>query len=254
MTWDGMAEVVGIDRRDLQRILGGRMVTRRISALILAAESRLEENPDLRLTGKKLLREGDRVRWMTNCLLARGWTSEWIGVQMGWTHGFSTSTIDWDLIHVTTLARIEGVFKAYHTEWGPARQSAVQAWRAGKFLSDCYEWDTENPDYRPIPGSLHPDLVREALVYSPDYRHRRRSMAETFHKRYGQWELGRCATAAWIGWSRVVQPDSVDITDIPPKEICGVAYHQHSVLPEVWQGSQEPWLHGMVLGDGGITR
>lgn len=238
MVWDGMASLVGVDRRDLQRIVRrgpeGR-VTRRVEEMIFAAAARLDERPGLVYRDRHLFREGDRVRWMINCLQARGWTGEWVGRQVGWHHGLSASVLPNDVVTVDLWARVEGVFKAYHTEWGPSRVGAVRAWRAGKFPADCYDMDLPREvRYLPVPGSLHPDLVVEAVSFRSKQAHRAKPVLTDLRRRWGQWDRESCAVAAYRLWRGVMglPVDDVDVGGV--WRVCGVRAHRHGELPEVW--------------------
>ena len=234
MVWDGMAELVGCDRRDLQRMLKAPdgKVTRRMDAAITAAARSVRMNPSLQDRQKHVLDGGANVRWMVGCLLARGWDSQWIGNQIGWKERFSTSTIKYDLVNVRTLARLEGVFKAYHDQWGSSRMTAVRAWRAGKFLSDCYDWEEDGFDFRPIPGSLHPDLVVEACTFSEKHVHRASAVRAEMRRVWGQWESERCACAAGRAWRK---SRGFSLEPVQYREECGLVIHGHDVLPEVWR-------------------
>lgn len=234
MVWDGMASLVGVDRRDLQRIVRngpeGR-ITRRVEGLIFAAEQRLSERPDLVYQDRHLFRQGPRVRWMIDCLQARGWTADWIGPQVGWNRALSSSVIPNEVVTVDLWARVEGVFKAYHTEWGPSRLGAVRAWRSGKFPSDCYDSDLDAPvRYLPVPGSLHPDLVLEACSFGPKQATRRLPMVEEMRRRWGQWDAEPCAAAVLRGWQVAMGHDPGPADG----RLCRLARHRHAVLPSVW--------------------
>jgi len=240
MVWDGMQELVGTDRRDLQRILSQPVngkLTRRMEAMVLAGERRLEANPALLDVGKRLFEEGPRVRWMIGCLLARGWDSQWIGEQVGWTERLSVSTLVSDWVRVDLWARVEGVFKAHHESWGPSRMSAVRAWRQGRFVSDCYDWEADDPDFRPIPGTLHPELVAEACIYKDKWKHRGKETSVTMHKVYGQWENEPCAAAAMRTWAEAFD---TPIEGGSHNRACGLQSHQHDVLPAIWRDDEPP--------------
>lgn len=236
MVWEGIQSLVGVDRRDLQRVLrngAGGTVTRRTEELVLDAAQRLAEQPGLVDERRKSFMEGPRLRWMVNCLQARGWTSEWIGREVGWHHGLSSSVLPSDRVTAVFWGRVEGVFKAYHTEWGPSRLGAVRSWRAGKFPSDCYDTDMDVPvRYLPVPGSLHPDLVAEAATFGPQHAHRRNVVLGRLHHYWGQWEKESCASAALRGWQAVVSGVTDDDGD--GGVVCRLRSHRHRSVPVVW--------------------
>ena len=238
MVWDGMQGLIGTDRRDLQRILGqpGGVMTRWLRDQVVAAGERLDADPRLAVGQRKVFHQGERVRWMVGCLLARGWTSDWIGEQVGWRHRFSTSTITYGDVNVKTWARVEGVFKAYHMEWGSSRVTAVRSWRRGWFLSDCYDWEGHRPDYRPVPGSFHHELVEEACAYKPQRQYRRKQMLMQMHAVWGQWEKAPCAAAALRSW-QVAQ--GLPVEEAARLEVCGMQSHRHDLMPEIWHINSE---------------
>lgn len=226
MLWIGIADLVGTDPRDLQRLLRspGGSVQLRMNDAILATERMVLANPALLSRRRRMHSEVPRARWMVSCLLARGWTSDWIASQIGWTDRLSSSTFVGTLVSGDLLGRIEGVWKAYHMVWGPSELGMLRAWRSGKFLSDCYEWDTDFPDWRPIPGSFAPDLVERAAKFRHD-QSRRKPTLHQLHTVWGQWETQKCAAAAMQTWSGVPAGEVV----------CRSARHRHDRLPEVWQ-------------------
>lgn len=234
--WVAMEYLVGTDQRNLQRLLATPQgkVTIRLSLMVARAERRLRENPDLGLRLRQMFDEGARVRWMVGSLMARGWTSDWIGQQIGWNHRLSPSSVPHQTVSIDLWGRVEGVFKAYHMEWGPSRITAVRAWRRGWFFADCADWDTDEPDYRPIPGTLHPDYVQEACTFKKGYRDRGPLMLEQMHLRWGQWEDDRCTVAAFHTWRKTMGKG----VGYSSRDMCREPSHNHEVLPLVWQESR----------------
>lgn len=231
MVWEGIEELVGthggVLRKLMQRPEG--LMTVHLRDRIFAAETALAANPRLAARGRRVFSQAERVRWMIGCLLARGWTGDWIGDQIGWSTNMSITSLKTTQVNVKTWARVEGVFKAHHSEWGPSRMSAVRAWRSGKFISDCYDWEVTEPDFRPIPGTLHPELVDEACTYQNKWKYRREQMLTEMHLVYGQWEKELCAAAALRTWQTASgQPTGTT-------RVCRNTSHHHSVLPKTWK-------------------
>jgi hypothetical protein len=234
--WVTMEAVVGVDRRVLQRLLttSEGVVTIRLARGVANAERKFKENPELRLLHAKMHEEGERVRWMVGSLMARGWPSDWIGKQVGWNHRLSPTSIPHQTVSIDLWGRVEGVFKAYHMEWGPSRVTAVRAWRRGVFFADCADWDVDEPDYRPIPGTLHPDYVEEACTYrARGHMHRGPLMLRTMHTRWGQWETDLCAGAAFRAWRRAQGLSGL----VDSRTVCRNSRHDHEVLPLLWRQS-----------------
>ena len=137
-----------------------------------------------------------------------------------------------------TVEIFDALFQERYGEWGPARRTAVLMWRRGYFIADCYLW--EEGDIRPIPGSLHPDLVLEALDYTIQHRNRIEPMRH-FLREQGQWGSAICARTMMRNWCQMMKFPVDDYTDEPldlvrkdrPKW-CGDPRHDHS-LPAMWQ-------------------
>lgn len=173
LTWKQITEITGIDGRSLSRIASRSPRVDRLT------EDTLRYARDRWIAGRLVAPERGLVDarlgdWMLDCLLARGWTAEVIADEIGWTRGMIRSARDdRTIIHRKTLERIRAVFLERHLLWGPSSRGRLRLWRRGAFFSDCYDWDRPDPDFRPIPGSLHPDLVDRAIRVRghirPDY-------------------------------------------------------------------------------------
>lgn len=222
----------------MQRILNqeGKLVARSTERTLLDAAARLKANPRL-LTRDALLLPNMWTRWQVDALLARGWTIQSIETAAGVTVSRSNK------IQRKVFDAINSIFHEWHAEWGPARRTAVQSWRKGHFPADCYLW--EEGDTRPIPGSLHPDLVAEALDFTALHRNRVEPTKKLL-RQHGQWSAAVCARTAMHQWNMAMGFPEEDYEAEPPTEAwvkgrsywCANPWHDHS-LPECWRESAE---------------
>lgn len=238
MTWDQIRTLAGTDRRTLQRLGNGErtFITRHLHDRVAAALRTAEAVPDPTSVHAVLV-PSTHASWMVGALLAVGWSSAWIGQQVGWTGRLCTTDFN-PKVHIATLHRIEDVFRSYHWRWGPTRRTAVGQWRKGRFPADCYDWDREVPDHRPIPGSLHPDLVAEAARFAPASSARtERVLADM--RGWGQWPDARCARTSMRLWAEAVGAEVEDYSDVqvrPGRSVwCRSRWHDHSP-PDCWNG------------------
>ena len=230
LTWEQIKAATHVEVRDIRRItLGGPAhVTRKVAERVEAGYRDLMElqNP-AEFQAKKL--DGDFVRWMVLSLFARGWQMAQIMEESGTALTFMRAA-NGKKIQVDTLGKIEPVFLKHHLEWGPSRRTAVQTWRRGFFMSDCYDWERGVPDLRPIPGTLHPDLVMEAAIYKGGVRGLQQRVLDNLAA-LGQYADPLCARAAFARWEQ----DFGEEDSVGGSRVCHDSRHQHHVLPAAWR-------------------
>jgi hypothetical protein len=162
MTWPQIAELSGLNRKTLMNInRGDPLVTLLTEQTLRYARDRWAAAG----AGPGALVDSALADWMIGCLLARGWTARVLAAETGWRKGWMRPEgPEPVLIFRHHEERVRAVFDRLHLQWGPSRgDGARRMWRKGVFFSDCYEPPVDGvPDRRPVPGSLHPDLVAEA--------------------------------------------------------------------------------------------
>lgn len=232
LRWSQMEAVTGLERVSMQRILNqqGKQVARSTERTLLDAVARIKSNPKL-MTRDALLLPATWTKWQIGTLMARGWTGDAIEAAAGVTVPRSNK------VQRKVADAFDRVFHDWYAIWGPARRTAIRSWREGRFPADCYLW--EENDTRPIPGSLHPDLVSEALEFTAMHLHKVAPTKELLQT-YGQWNKPICARTAMHQWNMVMGFPCEDYDAEPPTEawVKGrspwCAKHDHSV-PFYWQ-------------------
>jgi len=245
LTWMQLEALVGVDKVTLQNLSapGRQFVTQDLAERVDAAARAVARHP-APLTIAATMVDAKFARWMVLSLMARGWPSLWIGQQLGWE---GTRCTPRDLnrarVHIEFEAKIRIVFDAHHYKDGPSRQAALKAWRQGRFPSDCYEW--EDGDFRPIPGSLHPDVVKAAATFNLPHAGKvaqgKVKGVKVFADMasWGQWPSERCARTSMKNWAeatgRFFDDDYTDIALRPGRSLwCRNKHHDHG-LPVVWR-------------------
>ena len=230
LTWEQLHAATHVEIRDLRRITMrvSKHVTRKVAERIEAGWRDLMDlqNP-AEFEAMKL--DGDLARWMVLCLFARGYTFAQIAEESGTNLTFMRKS-NGKKIQVETFGKIEPVFLKRHLEWGPGRRTAVHTWRRGSFMSDCYDWERGVPDLRPIPGSLHPDLVREAALYKGGVRGVQQRVLDNMAS-WGQWPDELCARSAFARWEQ----DFGEEDSVGGSRICHIREHAHQILPAAWR-------------------
>ena len=244
LTWEQIGLMCGSDRRMLQRIGAAKQswVTRGVAERVAHTDSAVAAHPNPKRMEAALV-DADFTRWMVEALLARGWPSSWLGEQIGWTGTRLTpKDVRKARVRVEFEAKVRGVFDEFHHQWGPSRQTRLKMWRSGRFPADCYDW--EDNDLRPIPGSLHPDLVVEATTFNRGARSRGEAAADrratlAALAGWGQWPTRICARTSMRNWAEATglgtADGNEDIPIHPGRSLwCGNMKHDHS-LPAVWR-------------------
>lgn len=222
MRWTQIEAVTGMERTSLQRMLrpDKKHVSRNTERTVLNAVARLKAHPPL-LTRDALLFPAGWTKWQVDVLYARGWTRDGIEEVLGMGVPRSTK------VQRRTAEAIDRLFHDWHAQWGPSRRTAVQKWRVGIFPADCYLW--ENRDTRPIPGSLRPELVQEALAYTRVHLDRIEP-TRLLLQSLGQWEDEACARTAMRNWNKVMGFPKDNYKAV----WCTQEEHDHSV-PAYWR-------------------
>jgi hypothetical protein len=234
LRWHQIEALTGFQRVSLQRIMKPekRMVAHSTERVLRDTVDRLKADPRL-LTRDVLLLPARYTRWQIHALMAQGWRQDDIErlakISLPRSHVAKVQTRIADVINK--------VFMDKYGTWGPSRTGAKVMWRQGKFMADCYLW--EDGDLRPIPGSLHPDLVLEALDYTRMHRNRVDPTRQLLRES-GQWSTAICARTSMRNWCEVVGAPMEDYVDEPLHLVkqdrskwCGNYRHDHSV-PECW--------------------
>ena len=223
----------GLHQRSVPRILTIRKyVTRELATIIAEAEVWFAEHPDAEPFSNT--RGSELAAWMVRTLIAQGWKSEYLGEQVGWGPGGKLLPNQFgERITLSTHNRVVDMFRVHHDKWGPARSGARRMWRKGFFPSDCYDWDRAVPDLRPIPGSLHPDLVTEAATIPRDDGTRRQQIL-TDMAGWGQFPAAACANSAMYHWLQHMNPGERVAWDNDELGLrCWT--HNHRAVPDVWR-------------------
>jgi hypothetical protein len=225
----------GLHHRSLPRILTVRKyVTRELATIIAETEVWFAEHPDAEPFSST--RDPELAVWMVRTLIAQGWNSEHLGTQVGWSQGGKLLPNQFgSRITNDTYTRVETVFREHHDKWGPSRSGARRMWRKGFFPSDCYNWDQPIPDLRPIPGSLRPELVREAATIPRDDGTRREQIL-TDMSGWGQWPDPACANSAMYHWLKHTHPGERIPWDTDELGLRCWDHKLHRTVPEVWRG------------------
>jgi len=246
LTWVQLGALTGVDKNALQRACGeGRKwVTLDFAERVEAAERVVVGKPEYAAAVAMNMVDAAFTRWMVHSLLARGWTSAWLGQQVGWGGTRLTPRdVRGARVYRTFEAKVRAVFDGYHHEQGPSRAAALKAWRNGWFPADCYDW--EERDFRPIPGSLHPDVVRAAATFnlpSPGKLVNGKARgAEVLADMvgWGQWPSERCARTSMRNWAEATgntfDDEYSDIYVQPGRSVwCRNLKHDHG-LPVAWR-------------------
>jgi hypothetical protein len=248
LTWKQLAAIVGTDPTALHRLAREQRtyITRDLAERITAADRALAAHPNP--TGIVAVMTDSRfTKWMVRSLLARGWTSAWLGQQLGWTNRCSPSDVAEHRVHPEFQERIREIFEKHHHTWGPSNFTALKTWRSGHFPADCYNW--EDGDFRPIPGSFHHELVEKAATYHPANRSpadAQKKRTETLQKMaaLGQWPNERCARTSMKLWAETVgRPFDTDYSDMyiaPGRSLwCNRPFHDHTP-PPCWDTDPRP--------------
>lgn len=238
LTWKQIASVTGVPVRTIWSAGASesqKWVTRDVAQKVRAARERSEQYGKHAHLQDAVLVAGDYTRWMIASLHARGWPRSWLFDQMGVN---SLTLYQRPKVHIDTMQKVEAVFRDYHEQWGPTRRVAIDAWRRGQFPSDCYEWDQPMPDLRPIPGSMDPELVKEACTYADPWVHKKKS--ERMRRRmrgWGQLVNPQCARGMTLLWMEYVGMDTDDFLS-EGEPTCRIAVHNHQ-LPDFWLDDEE---------------
>lgn len=235
LTWDQISLITATERTTAQRLhyRKGKWVTRGLAERILTAAAVVAAHPDP-TTIEATMTDAAFTRWMVAALMANGWTSTWIGQQLGWGNTRCTPRdVAYKRVHLEFEARVRVIFDGYAHQHGPSRQTAMIVLRKGWFPAACYDW--EDRDFRPIPGSLHPDLVTFAATTRNNERRKTilRDLAG-----WGQWPTERCARTSMHLWAeatgRTFDTDYSDIYIHPGRTVwCRNPRHDHTP-PSIW--------------------
>lgn len=223
------------DRTTMQRLYhsNGRCVTRSTAERVAAAAQAVAAHPDPKTIEASMV-DATLTQWMISALMANGWTSTWIGEQLGW---HATRCTPRDVakkrVHTEFETKVRTVFETYAYQRGPSQQTARTTIRKGRFPALCYDWETG--DLRPIPGSLHPDIVTSTA--------KSRDKGRTAHvlttlAGWGQWPTERCARTSMHLWAeatgRTFDTDYSDIYTHPGRTVwCRNPRHDHTP-PAIW--------------------
>lgn len=235
LTWDQIALITASERTTAQRAYSrdGKWITRGFSERLLAAAAAVAAHPDP-TTIEATMTDATFTHWMVSALMANGWTSAWIGQQLGWTNTRCTPRdVAKKRVHIEFENRVRKIFDTYAYQQGPSRQTAMTVLRKGWFPAACYDW--EDHDFRVIPGSLHPDLVAFAATSRNKERSARilKMMAG-----WGQWPTERCARTSMRLWAeatgRAMDEDYSDVYVHPGRTVwCRSRRHNHAP-PVIW--------------------
>lgn len=233
LTWRQIIEMVGAERSAIEDMVKREgNTTRLMAAKIEAALARYRASGPPR-PGRV---DATYTRWMMHSLEARGWPSLWVAEQMGRRNRLK---LDTPHVFAYTEDALSKVFMEYHDQEGPSRRTAIMMWRDGHFPADCYEWDQDEPDLRPIPGSLRPELVAEALTFSRNVPKAQVKQVKMFMHSLGQWESERCARTSAANWAQHMGYEEDDYADIEIAHsdsrgvMCRSHGHNHDV-PAIW--------------------
>jgi len=226
-----VAELVGTDRRTVQRIMTSparKYVTRDMAERIDTAAVRYMDSVDPLELGAILI-DSSAAKWMARSLGAMGWPTKWLGEQVGWSSKFGASDFN-PLVTRRVFYRLRSVFLEHHDQSGPSHLTRLRHLRAGWFPSYCYEWETSTPDFRPIPGSLHPDLVVEVCTFAnPRPVGMKQHMVDRMAG-WGQYPDEVCAHTAIKNWASVMGREWHGTGPY-----CWDRKHKHKRLPEIWR-------------------
>jgi hypothetical protein len=226
-----------MERRALDRVLTpGRVnVARSTERTLLLTVEKVKSNPALMVRDAKRF-PAEWTLWQVRALMALGWTEDILEERAGMT--IPRKENKW--VNRNTFDAVDALFMRLHHEWGPSRMTAVTMWRKGALPPDCYNW--EESDTRPIPGSMHHELVVEACTFTPAHRSRAREVRALL-RGLGQWTRPECTRAAHRAWCEHQGMDYDDYTDEPlsyahkwreASPWCRRTDHDHSV-PEFWR-------------------
>ena len=233
LTWVQIKKMTGSDRTVLVRLFTEPRVSALVARRVAEADTSLQQYGSPARAG---LLDGALTRWMIRSLVARGWTQEWISSQLGFVRFGSRP----GRVLARTEDAVRQVFEARHDTWGPSRMVAVRTWRLGHFPAECYEWDQEEPDLRPVPGSMRPELIAEALTFAPTVPQAKRLRTKEHLRTLGQWDTERCARTSMARWTEFMgyEPEDYSDLEIPHADTRGVfcrrADHDHT-LPAAWR-------------------
>lgn len=231
MRWTQVAAITGVDRTTLMRTYTHEKgVAKGTERAVLESVQRIKRSPWLR-ERDALTFPSDWTRWQYHTLSARGWTKADIEARVGINKPRRGSRV-----LRRTMDAYDALFAEWHDQWGTSRRTAVLSWRKGYLPSDCYLW--EEGDTRPIPGSMHPDLVVEAATYAHNApKHRSREVLALLEG-VGQWADPTCARTAHRTWAKHMGLPDEEYGDLPfdpsvgrPKLWCR---HEHAV-PRIWK-------------------
>lgn len=237
LTWRQIAKMAEVAEDTITATHNGRRkhVSLMVVKKVRAARATVEALGEQAVAQDAMLVDGSLTRWMIRSLHARGWSRDWLMGELG-VQNFNV--YQQARVFIWTQQTITDLFDAHAHTWGPARRTAVDAWRRGHFPADCYEWDQPIPDLRPIPGSLHPDLVREALSFVNADRDKRRVAVYRERLRdWGQFPNPSCARAVMLLWMERQGMDTDDF--LSDGGVCGFPSHGHQ-LPAYWLDDDHP--------------
>lgn len=225
--WAHIAAACNITPRDVWRLTtrNPTYIHRKVANKIHHGHQTLTADPSIIPTTAHTI-DATPAKWMLQCLFARGWPLEYLRHTTNLSLMFLYQTRA-DTIHQTTMETVAHTYKTHRDEWGPNRVVAIRAWRRGHFPADCYDHnDSLFPDYRPIPGTLHPDLVLEAAT--PTRSHRPSPKLLTQLAAHGQYPTALCARTSFARWA--------ELTGTPSEwegPLCRNVKHDHTP-PAVW--------------------
>ena len=235
-SWGKIADLVASDRRSMQRIGTGERtsVTRNMADRITGVEVWFSKDPrGAAAVGTKFV-DPTMSRWMVGALLARGWSAQWVGEQLGHNKMVANDLRSPTML-ISTATDLGAVFAVYHDTWGPSRVGARRMWRKGVLPSECYDWEQAVPDLRIIPGSLDAALVLEAATFkNPDQR--KTALVLKSMAGWGQWPDDRCARSAMRFWCEATGRHSPeDHLGKRDGVWCWDRSHHHTALPAAWR-------------------
>lgn len=237
LTWVQIKNMTGSDRTVLIRLFTEPKVSALVARRVAEAHAGYLEYGSPARAG---LLDGTLTRWMMKCLAARGWSQEWLSEQLGFVKLGSRP----GRVLARTEDAIRQVFDERHDSWGPSRLVAVRTWRTGHFPAECYEWDQDGLDPRPVPGSMRPELIAQALTFAPTVPQAKRLQIRDGLRTLGQWDTERCARTSMANWTEFMgyEPEDYSDLEIPHAEkrgiFCRRADHDHTV-PAAWRPGAE---------------
>lgn len=237
LTWRQIASIADVAVDTIAATHNGRRkhVSLMVVKKVRAARAQAEGLGELAVEHDAMFMGGDYTRWMIRALHARGWSRDWLMGELG-VKNFNVS--QQERVFLRTHQSITDLFEAHAHTWGPMRRTALDAWRRGHFPADCYEWEQPIPDLRPIPGSLHPDLVKEALTFVNAERDRKKvALLRQRFRGWGQFPNPMCARAVMLLWMESREMDTEDF--LSDGAVCRMPSHVHQ-LPEFWQDDDHP--------------